>query len=201
MRILPAILAHTKKELEQQLSRLKWAKEVQLDVMDGRFVPGKTYSLKETARKLKGKKVQAHLMVENPERYLPRLGFATEIIYHAKTGKELIERIQRTGKKAGIAFNPEVRADKYERLLKKADVAQVMTVKPGKMGSKFLPEQLKKIKHIKKINPKLKVGVDGGVSSKNMAKIKKAGADFAAAGSAIQKADNPKEAYKKLQEK
>lgn len=198
MKIYPTILARTKKELEEQILRLKWARKVQLDIMDGKFVKYKTYSIKETEKKLVGKKVQVHLMVERPELYIKNLLWAEEIIYHVETGKDRIEKIQTKKIKAGICFNPETKIKDYEELIKKADVAQIMTVHPGKMGGKYLKHPLKKIAQIKKINPKIIVGVDGGVCEKNIKDIRKAGADYAGVGSTIQKAKNPKQEYKKL---
>lgn len=198
MKIYPTILAHTEKELKEQLSKLKWAKELQLDIIDGKFCGKKTYSVKETMNKLRGKYVQADLMVKKPNLYLSKLKAAKEIIYHPETGQDLIDKIHKIGKKAGLSFNPETKVSKYKDQIKKADIAQVMTVKPGRMGAKFLPEQLKKISQIKTINPKIITGTDGGTSLKTVKMIKKTGADYATAGSSIQKAEDPKKAHKLL---
>jgi ribulose-phosphate 3-epimerase len=198
MKIYPTILAHSKKELEEQLSKLKWAKRVQLDIIDGRFVGKKTYSIIKTAAKLRGKYVQADLMVNRPSLYLPKLKFAKEIIYHPETGQDLIDKIHKMKKKAGLSFNPKTAVRKYKDQILRADIAQVMTVHPGRMGAKFLPGQLKKIQQIKKINPKIIVGTDGGTSRSNIKKIVKAGADYITSGSSIQKADNPQKEYRFL---
>jgi len=198
MKIYPTILAHNKTELEKQLSNLKWAKHVQLDIMDGHFVPTKTYSIEKTAKALKGKYVQVHLMVRNPQFYLHRFQWADEIIYHAETGQDLVERIQEMGIKAGICFNPNTKVADYEELIRRADIAQIMTVYPGQMGAKYLKAPLQKITQIKKINPDIIVGVDGGVSRTTINDIVEAGADYAGAGSSIQKAEDPKKAYQEL---
>ncbi|MBW3019312.1 hypothetical protein KY329_03965 [Candidatus Woesearchaeota archaeon] len=198
MKIFPTILAHTQKELEKQLSKLKWAKSIQLDIIDGKFARKKTYSISETAKKLRGKYVQADLMVKKPSLYLPKLKFAKEILYHPETGQDLIDRIHKMDKKAGLSFNPETNVRKYSEQIKKADIAQVMTVKPGRMGAKFLPLQLRKIKQIKRINPKIIIGTDGGTSLKTIKLIRKAGADYCTAGSSIQNAEAPKKEYRLL---
>lgn len=199
--ILPAILAHTKTELEQQLQRLKWASKIQLDIMDGKFVPKKTYSLPQTLLSVKNKTVQAHLMVQNPKSYLRKLKHVKEIIYHAETGQDLLDEITQLGPRAGISFNPTTRISTYKHLIARADIAQIMTVIPGKMGQRFMHEQLKKIAQIKSINPQILIGVDGGVNATNIKHIWNAGADYAAIGSALHTAKNPREEYLLLKRK
>ena len=73
-----------------------------------------------------------------------------------------------------------------------------MTVNPGRYGSKFLPQTLRKIKQLKKINPRLNIGVDGGINNKTIKKASNVGASIFISGSYIQKSDNPKETIKLL---
>jgi len=193
--ILPAILAHTKAELHTQLAHLTWAKRVQLDIMDGRFVPKRTFNLNETLPLLRGKAVQAHLMVRQPKRYLRKLAHVKEIIYHAETGQDLIEDITALGPRAGISLNPNSKIKPYTDLIRRADIAQVMTVTPGKMGQAFLHGQLRKIAQIKKINPHITVGVDGGVNARTITHAFQAGADYVAVGSALHQAPQPRKKY------
>jgi ribulose-phosphate 3-epimerase len=74
----------------------------------------------------------------------------------------------------------------------------LLTVHPGYYGAKFLRSPLKKIGQIKKLNSKVQVIVDGGMTPKTIGLAKKAGADLYVSGSFISKSDNPKKAIKEL---
>ena len=78
------------------------------------------------------------------------------------------------------------------------DYVLVLTVHPGFYGSKFLSAPLKKIKQIKKINPKVKVIVDGGISPKTIKKAAKAGADYFVSGSYTTKSEFPRKSIRNL---
>jgi ribulose-phosphate 3-epimerase len=170
--------------------------------MDGKFVPNKTIQI-EDLRKIKTKlDIQIHLMAKNPEEYIPdyaQLG-AKEFIFHAEAtnaAKAIVEHIQRTGMKAGVALNPETSVRSALDALKVADIALVMTVHPGRQAQIFLKDPLKKIPQVKQLNKNIIVGVDGGVHLDTCRYAVAAGADFLVSGSAIWKSD-PKKAFEKL---
>ena len=112
--------------------------------------------------------------------------------------KSLAKEIRKKKKKVWIVLNPQTSVKKIEDYLGLIDGVLIMTVTPGKYGSKFQPAMLKKINQIKKLNPSIMVGVDGGVNDKTILKIHKAGADSFVSGSYLQKSDNPKKAIKFL---
>lgn len=202
MNIIPGVLATSSKELKEQLSKVAWAKKIQVDIMDGKFVPNKTIQARELAKKFPNQEVQIHLMAEKPEKYVntySKMG-AKEFILHSETLKDtlLLERIRLKGMKSGIALNPETKVKDYEDALVHSDIALVMTVHPGYSGQKLLKGPLKKIKQIRKINPLIKVGTDGGCNMETCKLIKEAGADFAIATSAITKNKNPEKAHTRL---
>ena len=97
-----------------------------------------------------------------------------------------------------IALNPETKIKELKDYLNDIDVILVMTVHPGFYGAKFLSSPLRKIKKIKKINPDIKVMVDGGMNPKTVRKAVRAGADSIISGSFISKSKNSKKAMKEL---
>ncbi len=198
--ILPGILVHTLKELKQKNHVLKWAKKVHVDIMDGKFAPNKTISALTLKKAIPKNKMQVHLMALKPHKYISafaRLG-VKELIIHAEVTKqpvEVLEEIRRAGMKAGIAFNPETKIERYSDALVHADIALVMTIHPGYSGQTMIKNTLRKIAEIKKRNPTIIAGVDGGVSMKTCRMIK---ADFVIATHAVTEAENPQKAYKQL---
>lgn len=200
--IVPSIIAKDNKELNYKIALVKnHCKRVQLDIMDGKFVKGKT--ILPAHVKLRHKiDIEFHLMVKNPDKYVddcvklkPK-----KIIFHAsaKNIKKLIQKIKRHKIKAGIALNPEDRVSKYKEYIKKADFVQLMTVHPGKYGAKFLPFVLRKIFVIKKIKKNIPVEVDGGINEKTACKVIAAHADTMGVGSAIFKVRNSEKALIEL---
>jgi len=201
--IVPGILAHTLTELKEQLHLLSWAKKVHIDIMDGDFVPSKTITALTLKKALPKMDMQIHLMAHEPHKYVKtysRLG-AQELIIHAEATKhasEVLEDIRLSGMKSGIAFNPQTAIAKHADTLVHADIALLMTVNPGFSGQPFIPKPLRKIAEIKKHNPLISIGIDGGINGTTCPLAARAGANFAIATSAIQHAADPKKAYREL---
>lgn len=199
--IVPGVLAATARELKEQLHLLKFAKKIHLDFMDGKFVPNKTVGISVLKKLFPDKEVQVHLMAHKPHKYIApfsRLG-AAELIVHAEATEhacETLEDIRAAGMKSGIAFNPKTHISAHPDALIHADIALVMTVQPGYSGQAFLKQPLAKIAAIRKHNPVISIGIDGGINFETC-KMARA-ADFAIATSAIQTADSPQNAWKQL---
>ena len=204
MEIIPGILVHTLKELKEKLHLLSWAKKVHIDIMDGRFVPNKTIQALTLKKALPKMDMQIHLMAHKPHTYVnsfARMG-AKELIFHAEATRktaETLEMIREKGMKAGIAFNPETKIN--PDAVKHADIALVMTVHPGYSGQSLIRMPLRKIAEIKKHNPTIIVGVDGGINNQTCRLASLSGADFAIATRAITDAENPKKAHQELTRK
>ncbi len=202
MEIIPGILAKTLKELKEKLKLLSWAKKVHIDIMDGKFVPNKTIQALELKKAIPKMDMQIHLMAYKPHTYInkfAKLG-AKEFIFHAEATKhsaETLEATRQAGMKAGIAFNPQTKINKDS--LVHADIALVMTVHPGFSGQTFIKKPLHKITEIKKQNPIIMIGVDGGINHQTCALAAKA--DFAIATSAISQAKEPQKMYNTLRRK
>ena len=200
--IIPGILVHSLKESKEKNNLLRWSKNVHLDIMDGKFVPNKTIQALTVKKAIPKMNIQVHLMAVKPHKYVStyaRLG-VKELIIHAESGKntvETLEEIRLAGMKAGIAFNPETHVDKD--LVRHADVALVMTVRPGHSGQKMLKQPLRKLAQIKKYNPVIRTGVDGGINFTTCRLLRDA--DFAIATHAVTDAVKPEQAYKELSKK
>lgn len=209
MQVIPAILAKTKKEFIEKVKAVKpYVSFIQLDIMDGKFAPNKTWGSAGQVKKVLAeigfrKNFEVHLMVKNPEKEIVRWANtgAKRIIYHFEATENharIIKKIKELGCEAGIAINPETSVKNLLPYIYGINFVLVMSVVPGFSGQEFHPEVLKKIKEIKKINSKVKVGVDGGVNLKTAKKIVFAGADALNAANAIFKSDNIKETIKQF---
>lgn len=198
-RVIPSIIAESQKELNERITKVS-SRIYQLDVMDGKFVSNK--SLMFDFKVSKEKKYEAHLMVSNPESWILKNWKKVDtIIFHLESTKnpeKLIKLIKSKRRKVGIAINPKTSIEKLKSLFRKISIVLVMTVIPGKYGSKFLPKTLDKVKKLRKLNPSLNIEVDGGIDNKTIHKAFKSGANSFVVGSYIQKSEDPKKAFKNL---
>ena len=202
--IIPAIIAKSQKELDERINKVKNISRVlHLDVMDGKFVKNKSLMFKFKIPRLK--KYQAHLMVKNPRSWINKnwkkintIIFHEEVFKKRKDVEELISFIKEKRRKVGLALNPKTDVEKISPYLNKIDLVLVMSVNPGKYGSAFLPKTLEKINQIKKINPSIKIEIDGGISDKTINGVCSAGGDIFISGSYLQKSQDSKKALKTL---
>lgn len=197
--IIPSIIANSQEELERRIKSVN-SNVYQLDVMDGQFVKNK--SLIFDFKAPRSKKYEAHLMVKNPESWIEKNWRKVDAIaFHfeaVKNPDKIIGLIKNKKRKVGLAINPGTKIGKIKIHLDEIDFVLVLTVQPGKYGSKFIPATLKKIRQIKKIKPKMEIEVDGGINDKTILKAKKAGANRFVVGSYIQNNSNPKKIFSKL---
>lgn len=201
MKIIPAILVKTKREFEHRIkSVMNLVDMVQIDVMDGIFVPNKTWAKTDVIGRLKlPVDFEVHLMVKEPEAVIEDWADAgaKRIIFHIEATKkpeECIKEIKRFKREAGIAINPKTRISRIGKLLPKISYVLIMGVDPGFSGQEFQPQVLRKIKKLRKLAPNIKIGVDGGVDKKNAKQILDAGANYLSAASAIFKSKNIRKA-------
>ena len=197
-KIFPSVMAKNQKELDHMLKNLHGvAKVLHLDVADGKFVPNT--SLWFNFKLSKQFKYMAHLMVKNPEIWIKKHGKKVEFCIVQAETVDLADHVARTRlqkKKVAFALNPETKAAKIKSYLKGIDYVLILTVHPGFYGAKYLRSPLGKIREIKKINPKVKIIVDGGMNPKTVKDAAEAGADYIVSGSFITKAERPKERLK-----
>jgi len=169
---------------------------IQVDVMDGRFVPNITFGqgIVRALRSAVSVTLDIHLMIVEPERYIEEFieAGADRIFVHYEACTHLhrtLWRMRELGAEAGVAINPATPAIVLEEVLDSADIIQVMTVNTGFGGQKFIRSQLDKIHRIREMAEKrgleLPIAVDGGVDMETAPLIVDAGATVLVAGSSI----------------
>ena len=160
--------------------------------MDGHFVPNITFGapIIKSLRKDLNMVFDAHLMISDPDKFLPDLAAAgcDIITVHYETCTHLhrtIQNIKSHGIKAGVVLNPATPVCMIKHVLGDLDMVLLMSVNPGFGGQKFIPEVLDKVKELRKMIDDKGLDIDGGVTSENIKALVDAGADVLVAGSAI----------------
>jgi ribulose-phosphate 3-epimerase len=197
--IAPSILSADFARLGDDVAKVldAGADIVHFDVMDNHFVPNLTFgpmicqSLRDYGIKAK---IDVHLMVENVDSLIPKFAEAGAdiITFHPEASIHLdrsLQLIKDCGCKAGLVFNPATPLHYLDFVMDKVDVILLMSVNPGFGGQKFIPSTLDKLRlvreKIKQSGHNIRLQVDGGVTTDNIAEIAAAGADVFVAGSAI----------------
>jgi len=201
-RIIPAVIATDQTELDTALKKVAgFAPLIQLDVMDGLFVPGR--SLDFEMELADGPCYQAHLMVRDHWVYIRRLrGRAETIVVHVEglvdVEREVDELMGLDGK-LFLALNPGTPVSAVAAVLDILDGVLVMTVNPGRYGGAFLPECLDKVEELKGLRRVLTVEVDGGMVPETVRLARERGVDLFTSGSYIMKSVDPLGAYRELE--
>ena len=111
----------------------------------------------------------------------------------AAAAGDLIRRIHALGCRAGISIKPKTPVEVLFPLLPELDLVLIMTVEPGFGGQKYMPVSTERIRRLReearKVNPGLKIEVDGGIKTDNVRIVLDAGADLIVAGSAVYGSD------------
>ena len=170
---------------------------IHIDVMDGLFVPNTKFSIEEIKEinNVSNKKLDIHLMVENPIIYIEKLHNMNinNITIHIEIDKDidnLIDKIHSLGYQARLAISPNTNVELLYPYLNKVEGILIMSVNPGKGGQEFMPNTLSRAEYIKKINNNLSLEIDGGVNNTNVYLIKDSGIDTIVVGSYITKSDD-----------
>jgi ribulose-phosphate 3-epimerase len=196
--IEPSILSADFARLGQQAKEAEDAgvEGIQIDVMDGHFVPNLTFGpgVVKALRKSVNLFLDAHLMIDNPDNFLEEFARsgADRIIVHEEVCKDLpamLQSIRRLKVEAGVAINPETPLARVENVLNVADCVQVMTVHPGFAGQRFMEDQLTKIQRLRREidqqHFRASIVVDGGIDLKTAPLAVNSGATVLVAGSSV----------------
>ncbi len=211
--IAPSILSCDFARLKDEVQAVEAAGAdwIHVDVMDGHFVPNITVGPPVVAclRKITKLPLDVHLMIENPDAYIPafRAAGADWISIHPEATRHLqrsLALIRSEGARPSVALNPATSLYVLDHIWNDIEMVLVMTVNPGFGGQTFLREMLSKVMSLKKkaerMAPKILIEVDGGVSPKNAKELHEAGASVFVSGSAIFRSGNYGDAIRRMRE-
>ena len=166
---------------------------IHYDVMDGDFVPNRTFDSKLINDILKYNNCfnDVHLMINNLnyniDQYLD-MGI-DQVTFHYEAIdddviSDLINKIKNRNIKVGISIKPHTPVEMLNPFLPMLDYILVMSVEPGKGGQSFIQNSLDKIKYLKNMqkNHSYLIGVDGGINEYTSKLVKEAGADVVVIG-------------------
>lgn len=198
VRIAPSILSADFSNLAAEIRAVESAGVdwIHVDVMDGHFVPNITIGplIVEALRPVTALPLDVHLMIENPEFFVPIFSEAGAdvITVHVETGRHLfrtIDLIKQHGKKAGLALNPATPLTTIKHLIQVIDILLVMTVNPGFGGQAFIAPMTGKIREAREMidasGRAIDLEVDGGIKAGNAWAVTEAGAEVLVMGSEI----------------
>ncbi|RKL68950.1 ribulose-phosphate 3-epimerase [Salipaludibacillus neizhouensis] len=207
MKIAPSILAANFAKLGEEIIDVEkgGADYIHVDVMDGHFVPNITIGplIVDAIRPLTKLPLDVHLMIENPDNYIPAFAKAgADIIsVHAEACPHLhrtIQLIKDSGAKAGVVLNPATPVSLIQHVIEDVDLVLLMTVNPGFGGQSFIHQVLPKVSQVKELVDRLgkdiDIEIDGGVNPVTARLCETAGANVLVSGSAIYGKTNRKEA-------
>tara|TARA_B100000686_G_scaffold347074_1_gene434998 strand:- start:3737 stop:4390 length:654 start_codon:yes stop_codon:yes gene_type:complete len=204
-KIAPSLLAADFTRLGEEIQAVEQAGAdwIHIDVMDGHFVPNISVGpmIIEAANRVTDLPLDVHLMIENPDRYIPEFAEAGAqmLTIHLENCPHLhrtVQLIKDCNVRPGVVVNPATSLSLLEEILPEIDLVLIMSVNPGFGGQNFIPSVLDKIEYLREIveksGSKIEIEVDGGIKTDNAAQILEAGADVLVVGSGIFKTSNYK---------
>lgn len=197
--IVPSILSADFAELGAAVraAEVGGADAIQIDVMDGHFVPNITVGVPVVAalREATELTLDVHLMIEAPDRYVDAFADAGAdvLTVHVEACRHVhrtVQRIRERGIRAGVALNPGTPALVLQDVIGDIGLVLVMTVNPGFGGQSFIESMLPKIRRVRAMldeagRTDVPIEVDGGIDRETAPLVVEAGARWLVAGSAV----------------
>ena len=207
--ISPSILSADFTIIKDQIQSVEnaGATRLHIDVMDGHFVPNLTFGpfIIKQIRKLSNIHFETHLMIENPDKYLQDYidAGSDTLIFHYEASNDIhrdIDTIKDNNVLAGIAINPDTKAEVLKPFIDSIDYILVMSVFPGFGGQSFISETLDTMRRLVDLREDrdILIGVDGGVNINTIAQVYETGVDVTIVGSGLYKADSIKDRFSEL---
>lgn len=209
--IAPSILAADFSRLGEDIAAIPDADWIHVDIMDGHFVPNLSFGYDVTAavNRVTDKPLDVHLMIENPEQWVDKYidAGADCVIFHVEATDDhvsLAKHIRSKGVRAGFSLRPGTPIEDFLPDLEHFDEVLVMSVEPGFGGQSFMPDQLDKVRTLRKVIDErgldLIIEIDGGISESTIGQAAEAGVDAFVAGSAVYGKPDPNGAVLTLRE-
>ncbi len=201
--ICPTVLAENVDDYKVQVERIApFASRLHIDLSDGDFAPSKSIAPDEVWWP-GGMRADLHVMYRRPFEHAEiLLDLAPQlIILHAEAEGDFvgfIEEAHHRGIEVGLALLPQTSPELIRPVLDFVDHVLIFSGNLGHFGGQADLRMLTKIKHIKKVAPRIELGWDGGVNNHNAKALSMSGVQVLNTGGFIQKAENPEEAYNTL---
>jgi ribulose-phosphate 3-epimerase len=198
--IAPSILNANFGYLAQEIKQIEQggAGYVHLDIMDGNFVPNISFgpSIVKCVNNITDLPLDAHLMICNPEQYIPEFAAAGAdiITIQAESTNHLdraVHLVKEHGCKVGVTLNPATPLQAILHVAPIVDMVLIMSVNPGFGGQSLIPYCLDKVRTLRELHPELDIQIDGGINLQTIHQAKQAGANIFVVGSAIFGTNNP----------
>jgi ribulose-phosphate 3-epimerase len=209
--LAPSILSADFAHLGDQIQAVAdgGATVLHVDVMDGHFVPNITIGppVVASVRKVTNLPLDVHLMIENPDQYIPAFvdAGADWISVHQEACVHLhrtIGLIRSHGANPGVVINPATPVQMLEEVLDMVHHVLVMSVNPGFGGQKFIPSSLEKVRKLALMrtarNANFRIEIDGGMAADTIGQAVRAGVEVLVAGNAVFGQGNPRENTQRL---
>jgi ribulose-phosphate 3-epimerase len=195
IRVVPSILSADLTRLGDQVREAvaAGADRIQVDVMDGHFVPNLTFgpgvvaAVRAVAPQVP---IEAHLMVERPEQFVQAFADAGADFIQVQVEStcslyRAVHAIAEAGCRAGLALNPATAVETLRELVPYVSMINVMTVEPGFGGQRFIVTSPDKIRRVRDVAPDVDIEVDGGIDERTAPLVVEAGASLLVAGSSV----------------
>ncbi|HEV2476498.1 MAG TPA: ribulose-phosphate 3-epimerase [Candidatus Dormibacteraeota bacterium] len=192
--VVPSILSADLGRLAEQVREAEeaGADRIQVDIMDGHFVPNLTFGpgVVAAVRAVTSLPIEAHLMIERPELFIEAFASsgATLIEVQVEATSSLyrtVQTIHELGAQAGVAINPATSVEDLREILPYVELVNVMTVEPGFGGQKFISGSPEKIRRLRALSDEVEIEVDGGIDASTAPLVVAAGATVLVAGNSV----------------
>lgn len=216
--IIPAIMPKGYEHLDEMMSLFVGvAGVVQLDIMDGKFVPARTWPYPRDAHfeaiiaeeegmpRWEDIDFEVDLMVEDPESVVSKWvqAGASRIIVHVESMKDfesIRNAVPEDFIELGLAINTATPLEVIDSYIDSIDFVQCMGIaRIGFQGEAFDERVLEKVRALRAKYPELPISIDGSVNFDTARMLVDAGATRLVSGSAILEADDFTQAIARME--
>nr|WP_321372999.1 ribulose-phosphate 3-epimerase [uncultured Bacteroides sp.] len=210
-KISPSLLAANFANLAEDIEMINRSEAdwLHLDIMDGVFVPNISFGFPviKAVSKLCKKPLDVHLMIVNPEKFIPEVKATGAKIMNVHYEAcphihRVIQQIREAGMEPAVTINPSTPVFMLKDIIKDVYMVLIMSVNPGYGGQKFIEHSLDKVKELRMLIDKTGsdalIEVDGGVNEKTAPLLLEAGADVLVAGNSVFAASSPEDMIHQL---